>query len=336
MENRNNILSELQSISPTLAEIVPVTPYEVPRGYFEGLAATMLQLVNQKEGSAVLINAGSNPYKVPDDYFENLPGQILSLIKNDEVSLLLKDAGKNPYEVPQGYFDELADQILSRVKALETETLSAKEELEVLSPLLSKLDKKLPFSTPAGYFDELTANVIGGMNAIDFVNEELENLSPLMSSLKTKNVYTVPDQYFESLPAAMLNRLKEKKTGKLVQINFGKKWMRYATAAVVAGLIITAGFLFLNKPGSTVTPGTIVLAEEKLQQETQKKVEGLSDDEIFNFLENQTAPLPDFLNLVSSPDIDSDDVKMMLADIPDAELNQYLVEYSDTKELLTN
>lgn len=334
MENRNDILIELQSISPTLAEIVPVNPYKVPTGYFESLASELLQLVREEKRSAILINATKTPYEVPENYFKNLPEQILSLVKNDEASLLLSDKLNNPYKVPQGYFDGLADKVLKRVKA--EESLSPKEELESLSPLLSKLDKKTPFSTPAGYFEDLTGNVLSGMKAVDLVNEELENLSPLMERIRTQNVYRVPTGYFESLPVVILDKAKQHQPARVVSMTFRKKVMRYAAAAVVLGMIITAGVLFMNRQSSSITPGTIAQAEEKIQQETQSKVEGLSDDELLNFLENQTAPLPEILNAAAIAEIDSEDVKMMLADIPDAELKQYLVEYSDDKEVLTN
>lgn len=334
MENRSNILSELQSISPIVAEITPVNPYRMPEGYLENFALQMLAIVQEAEPSAVLRTAISNPYQVPKNYFENLPDQILLLVKNDESSGILKDKTANPYKVPQGYFEGLADKILTRAKAQDS--LSAKEELESLSPLLSKLDKKVPFSTPAGYFDELTGNVLAGTKAIDFVNQELENLSPLMSSLKTENVYKVPVGYFEGLSVSILNKVRDHQPARVVSMSFKKKVMRYAVAAVVAGMIIIAGILFINKP-SSITPA-IVQTEEKIQLETQDKVKELSDDELFNFIENQTAPLPDVLSMASLEEIDSDDVKLMLADIPDSELKQYLVEYSDDddKEALTN
>jgi hypothetical protein len=255
-------------------------------------------------------------------------------VKSEELSTVLKGAIDIPYKVPQGYFEGLAESILHRIKAQDN--ISAREELESLSPLLSKLDKKLSFSTPAGYFDELTGNVVAGARAIDFVYEELENLSPVMSSLKAKNVYTVPAQYFESFPSTVLSKAKQQHPAKVVSMNFGKKMMRYAVAAVIAGIIITSGILFLNRNNSWVEPGAVAQTEESLQQETQKNLEGLTDDEIANFIENQTTPLPDILSLASSSDIDSEDVKLMLADIPDAELKQYVEEYSDDKEVLTN
>src|SRR5687768_6321855 len=116
MENRNTILSELQSISPTIAGIVPVTPYQVPEGYFQSLASQLLELIKESESSGLLANAKENPYKVPEHYFENLPEQILLVVKSDGGSQLLKDKTGNPYQVPHGYFEGLADKMLSRVK----------------------------------------------------------------------------------------------------------------------------------------------------------------------------------------------------------------------------
>jgi hypothetical protein len=335
MENRNTILSELQALRSTLSSIGPVNPYQIPEGYFQGFSSNMLELVKPDQPSEVLAAGRQNPYTVPDNYFAKLPEQILSFVKHEGVPPLLKDMGiNNPYQVPQGYFEGLAGSILNRLKAQETD--SPREELEFLSPVLSKLDKKIPFSSPAGYFDELTGNVVAGMKAIDFVNEELENLSPLMSSIKNNNVYSVPPDYFDRFPGTILTKLKDHKPTKVVSMSFGKKLMKYAAAAIVAGIIITAGILFLDKKDATVQPGTLSKSEETLKLETAGKLKALSDDELSNFIENQNASLPDILSVATSTELDSEDVKLMLADISDSELKRYLVEYSDTKEVLTN
>jgi hypothetical protein len=228
----------------------------------------------------------------------------------------------------------LAETILSRVKAQDS--LSAKEELESLSPLLSKLDKTAPFTIPDEYFQHLSGNIVAGMKAIDFVNEELENLSPLMDGLKNENVYEVPANYFAEFPAIVFSRAKEQKPAKVVPMSFGKKVMRYAAAAVVIGIVITAAMLFMNRQSASVTSGSIVQMEEKIQSETQSKLKGISDDELLNFMENQPSTLPYISNLAASDEIDDEDVRLMFADIPDEELKRYLVEYSDSKEVLTN
>ena len=327
-------MSELQSLSPTLAGIEPVNVYQVPEGYFEALVFYTLILVQEDQTPGILKGATRNPYTVPDNYFTGLADYILSLAKGDFVPEILKDATKqSPFVVPNGYFEGLADVIINRLKSVETE--SPRDELQKLSPLLSQLDKKLPFSTPAGYFDELSADVVASTKAVDLANEELENLSPVISGLKDNTVYTVPSQYFDSLPGVILNRVREHKPAKVVTVSFGKKLVKYAAAAILAGIIITAGILLPGRKESTAT-GTVVKVEEKLRIETENKLKELSDDELSNFIENHEASIPDMLTSAASTEIDSEDVKLMLADIPDAELKQYLVEYGDTKDVLTN
>ena len=112
--------------------------------------------------------------------------------------------------------------------------------------------------------------------------------------------------------------------------------MRYAAAAVIVGIVITAGVLFMNRQDTPASPGSIVQTEQKLQTETQNGLKELTDDELLNFIENQSAPIPDILNFAASDELDEEAVQLMLADIPDAELKRYLVEYGEDKETITN
>jgi hypothetical protein len=284
MENRNTILNELKEISPVVAQVGFQLPYEVPAGYFEGLAAQVLARVRE------------------------------------EVSPVLPAKKDNPYEVPQGYFESFASNILKRIKADEAET--AKEELEVLSPLLSALSKKNPFSTPEGYFEDLTDNAVSGAMAIDFVNVELENLSPLMNSLKGKNVYEVPAGYFEQLPQQVLERAK-KQPAKTVSMNFTRRVLRYAAAAVVAGLIITAAWLYMGRGGDKIDPAIVV-------------IENVSDEALQDFIENQTVnPAETAVITSANTEMNADDLQEMLADVSDDELIKYADQYG-SKDMITN
>lgn len=279
-----------------------------------------------KEISPVVAQIGfGNPYQVPAGYFEGLPELILARVKGadgDEVSPVLPGQKINPYEVPQGYFENFAAKMLQRIKAEEAGT--AKEELEVLSPLLSGLSKKTPFSTPAGYFEELTDNAVAGARAIDFVNEELENLSPLMSSLKGKEVYTVPAGYFDQLPEQILQKAKSQP--KVVSMNFARKVMRYAAAAVVAGLIITAAWLYI---GRSTDGGSIV-------EPSLADIENVSDEALDDFFANQTVnPAETAVFATSNVEMDAEDLQEMFADVPDEELQKFVEKYSP-KDILTN
>jgi hypothetical protein len=285
MNSRETILNELNELSRLLAAINLLTTYEVPEGYFEELPEKILGLVREKE----------------------------------EGSIVLTEAKHNPYNVPQGYFEQMAETILKKVKA--TEAGSPEEEMETLSPFLSKLNKKVPYTVPAGYFEELAGNVTDGAKAIELVNEELENLSPLMNSLKEQNVYDVPKGYFDGLAETVLAAAKQQQSAKVVSMKWGPKVLRYAAAAVVTGLIVTAAWLYTNN-----TP-VIKASEDTVAKETQNAVKKISDEELVKFIETED-------NLVDEPataittneEIDATDMKEMLADVSDEELQQYVEE----------
>ncbi|MFT3825710.1 MAG: hypothetical protein QM731_17450 [Chitinophagaceae bacterium] len=327
MNSRKTILDELQEVSPLVATISGVTPYKVPVGYFEGLATQALQLIQDKN-STVLAPLKNSPYSVPQGYFESLAGILLQHIQQGDVtsSILTTEAGNNPYTVPAGYFDTLPAVILGRIKT--EKATNAAEELEVLSPLLSKIGKKPPFSTPEGYFNELPDNASAGAQAIEFVNEELENLSPMMRSLQQQQAYKVPAGYFEALPQQLLQATQQQ-TAKVVSFSFTKRILRYAAAAVVAGLIITAGWLYTSN--TSIPPDSNKLAAiEKIKQVVTDSLHNFDDQDLQSFLENQEGALTEN-TAIASNDLQPTDVQDMLGDVSDEELQQYLDQYTALK-----
>ncbi len=92
-----------------------------------------------------------NPYFIPAGYFENLSEIILDKIAIDSKELL---SSEGLYNVPDGYFNNLAENILQNIKAKNN---SIQQELEELSPLLSKIPKTNVYTIPAEYFESLTA-----------------------------------------------------------------------------------------------------------------------------------------------------------------------------------
>jgi hypothetical protein len=286
--------------------------------------------------SPVLQQAGTNPYQVPQGYFEGLADNILQQVKASEVQLspALQQANNNPYQVPQGYFDHLPAAILDRVKATTAD--NASDELEILSPLLSQIGKKMPFSTPAGFFDELGENAVAGAQAIDFVNDELENLSPLMSSLRRMFVYEIPAGYFEQLPNQILQAAKAQQPAKVVSMRFTRQVLRYAAAAVVAGLIVTAGWLYLGNGGvKKITPDNKATATV-----ASAELDSIPDDMLEKYLESATpTPAENSIAATSTAanqELNATDMKDLLADVSDEDLQQYLEKYSTVKDIQTN
>jgi hypothetical protein len=105
MEERSNILSEINSIAPAIANIGKGMPFSVPEGYFEMLPVQILGHV---------IVPAKKP-AVPEGYFDSLPGIMLGKIKQLEAEHELKTiaptlVGINrqmPYSLPANYFETL-------------------------------------------------------------------------------------------------------------------------------------------------------------------------------------------------------------------------------------
>ncbi len=300
--------------------------------------------------SPVVAGIGSAPtYRVPDGYFEAFAGTVAG-IKDPAILAGLRD--QPSYGVPVGFFDGFAETLMRRIKA--DEASSAGEELEILSPLLSRLEKKELFTEPVGYFSELPGNLVAELQALRFVNDELEKtgleknefekteldkndplevLSPLMNGLKNKQAYTVPEGYFDTLVPTLLARVN-REGAKVVSMNRGRirVWMKYAVAAALTGLLVTAGIrVYHHDEKPPVASG-----ESNMTNNLAK----ISDQEILNYLENQNEqnePLSEAgTNSTATLDINDSDVKDFLGGVPDAELQQYSDEHGSSKNSLTN
>jgi len=214
------------------------------------------------------------------------------------------------FQVPGGYFDNLADEVLKKVKA--SEAASAKEELALLSPFLSAISKSTPYSVPVGYFDgfekKLVEIIFAGKDQT--VSEELESLSPLLSGLKNKPTYTVPEGYFQHLQQPIEHAAPATKT-KVVSLT-GRKWFRYAAAAIVVGFIAAIGFMLSNKK-ETVDP------TDKSFAWVQKNMKKVSTDEINEIVELANATSPDIVKTDTK-----DEVNNLLKDVSDKEIQDFL------------
>jgi hypothetical protein len=274
-----------------------------------------------REISPVVAGIGPGiPYSVPAGYFNELPANILLKINMGEVeSPTLSPISKSPvYEVPAGYFEGLAATVLNRIKA--SSATSPQEELAFISPLLNRLDKKSPLTMPAGYFNELSDNVVSGVQAIEFVNEELENLSPLMTSLKEKQVYEAPARYFDRLPAEILRRVQT--PAKVVSFSFRKRIVRYAAAAVVTGALAVGGYFYF--------------APHKIIDTVDSQIAQVPDQELENFLTDNTVALADAGTIVTNDTISENDSKDLFANVSDDELQKYLEEHGGVSNPVTN
>jgi hypothetical protein len=288
MTAKNEILMELKEISPVVAELGAITPYEVPAGYFEDFAGHVMARLHD----------------------------------TDEPVLSFEKSGlNNPFTTPDNYFEAFSEVVLNRVKAEEAP--SHTEELKYLSPILGQLDKAVPFSLPVGYFEQFPEDVVAGVYAIDFVNQKLNPRESTILPAAITNVYEVPDRYFENLPQQVLQKVNSSTKGPLISMIFGRKIVRYAVVACFAALVSVSAWLFF-RDGSTVNTAADISG-----------IENMSNDEISNYLETNSV-VPDADNNVPSSDIREEDIMELLADVPDAELKNYLEQQAFTKDLDTN
>lgn len=237
-----------------------------------------------------------------------------------EISPTVAQAGFNlPYHVPQGYFEGLAQSILQRIKdeGWTKDDRTSGEELLELSPLLAGLSKKMPFSVPEGYFGELSDNVVGGVKAIDFVNEEVESISPMMQELRTINVYEAPQGYFENLASNVLDKVRERQPAKVVSMNAGRRFMRYAAAAIITGALAIGGWFYFNNSGTVKDQQLATTAMEKISDDSK-----VSDEEMANYLETETLPIA--LNIAANAEINEADIREMLSEATEDELQQFI------------
>lgn len=124
MRNQKTIQDELRNLESSLP-VIDSPAFSIPDGYFDGLAAALLEKV--KTGSVASVESELNelspllaglpkttPYAVPSSYFsENLN---VSFQSGDEASVVLNAVGKDlPYNVPVGYFDTLPERLLATV-----------------------------------------------------------------------------------------------------------------------------------------------------------------------------------------------------------------------------
>lgn len=127
MTQKDNILQELNELGSSVGKAAGRPTYQVPVGYFEGLADQVMKRVRALDaGTALEELAHLSP-------------------------LLSRIPKSNPYSVPAGFFETLA--LRAEEVANDPGELNAAEELRTLSPLLGGLKKDMPYAVPAGYFE---------------------------------------------------------------------------------------------------------------------------------------------------------------------------------------
>ena len=217
---------------------------------------------------------------------------------------------QNIYAVPEGYFEGLADQILNRIKALDA--TSAKDELKYLSPLLNNVSKEMPYSVPAGFFQNLSEEVLKNISEHEDYQtseEEIGSLSPLLSSLKNKKTYSAPAGYFEKLETKI-----EKKETKIISMT-RRRWYRLAIAAVVIGIVVIGGLLFIKSGQVNPVDNPHAWIEKNVKKVDQAKIDefvSLANDDSSEKVDNE------------SDAAKKAEIKELMKDVSEKEIEEFL------------
>ncbi len=284
MAQNNNILQELRELESSLVNMAVQNAYSVPEGYFEGLAAQVLNRIKAMEATTAM--------------------EELHLL-SPAVSALPKQI---PYSAPVGYFEALAENSMQLIREIG---LSAAEETAGLSPLLNGLDKQMPYTVPQGYFNGIEERMLKAVTGAEqTAKEELESISPLLSGLKKDMPFNVPQGYFENMAAG---KPEEKQTAKVITLS-SKKWFKYAAAAILVGVIATTSILLIKK--DTIDPDKNSFAW--IEKNTKK----VSTDEIENFVKLTDETLGQKEVLVNADKLV--EVKDLIKDIPEKDIQDFL------------
>ena len=213
-------------------------------------------------------------------------------------------AGTGPvFNLPEGYFENFPRLMLERIKAGGSE---AREEISEISPLLASISRKMPHSVPEHYFEE--AALPTGSDTF------LQGISKSMP-------YDVPAYYFEDLPDAILSRVWKPKA-KVVTLR--RRVMRLAVAAVITGLVAVSGWMiFGQKDGVSVT---------QTEQWVAQKLDDVSNQDLEEFI--NTADLDNASEPIAAGQ--KPEVKTMLNDVSDTELESFLAQIPEDEELSIN
>lgn len=222
---------------------------------------------------------------------------------------------RTSYELPVNYFDTLPERILLRIK---TEEVSAKEELAILSPLLSTTLRENPYSIPAGYFEQ----------PLSIHGEEEDKPSFLPADPQETNVYRTPVGYFDTLNDTVLQRVQAETETPVVKME-NRKWMRFIAAASIAAVIGVSAFFIINSNAGKKGSGELAQFHSIMKSVDEKSWE--------DFIEvTQNNPLP-VATTDNQPSNDSTEIKGLVQGISDEELQHFLDENTeDTEEDILN
>ena len=191
-------------------------------------------------------------------------------------------------------------------------------ELKEIAPALANASSELPYQAPKGYFEAL--------EPLALVQEPA-----FLGDLPLP--FQAPTGYFEQLPQQMMQRIKaeastasiealpqaQQQTALVVPMRTMRKWVIYAAAAVLMGVLVTGSFLFSDKPVEQ-------MKEQYQLQDLGAALDAVPDAALEQYLEeNQTIAVDEVL---ASPNQKLPELTDHIQHISNEKLNDYLEDNS--------
>jgi len=130
--------------------------------------------------------------------------------------------------IPDRYFDTLPDSIMDKILTIGFDNA-----------------KYSPLTIPNNYFNDLSSTIL---TKIKFQQSEcfseLEEVAPLLNTINKQAIYTVPIDYFQNLNVGI--KTSKKPTATIISFRNTRKWISYAAAAVMAGMLVTGAYLYTD------------------------------------------------------------------------------------------
>lgn len=315
METKNEISVELDALSEPVSRISRQTPYGVPVGYFDQFPTLLMGRITAK----------SSTFQVPEGYFDRFAGSVLARIGKG----VANPGVANPGVALGGDTSE-----------------SVEAELARLSVTLSRITRNTPYEAPEGYFEELAPVLCVLRDAPTYHVPEgyFEDLSPVLSVLRNRSTYQAPAGYFTEFASTVLKIVAQPAaTAKVVPIEHrasmrseykmrgdgGKvlkgHWWKFSSAAAIAACLL----LIFSWPqvGNQIGSGGLAVAD----------LRNISDNEIQAYLDDEHSILAEPVSTSTATlDLNEGDVKNLLGEVSDDDLQQYMEEHGKADDIATN
>ncbi len=301
MDYRAEILEEIRNLSPVIANIQKKNVYTYPHGYFDGLPERVCALTSQPES----------------DFLANK---------------------KTPYSVPPNYFETLSAQIMAQAN-LSKDVIA--EELLTIAPFLNTIERKNVWHVTPDYFSGFNNDVLKKINGhqLDLAHQqnsfnlsqsessevrlELDSIAPTLNQINRQTPLTLPRNYFANFA---VNPKVNKPAVLITMFSKVSQFTKYAAAAVIGALLLTGGFLFVNK-SSNQSGEAISSKHSQINEYTPEAIESLTDQEIKEYLSTNGS------NYTSPVIWDESEVEELMHQMTEEEIKQYLKENSEPSDL---